>query len=57
MNKIICLIVCMMSFFLSSCGKFNQNSEHMLSGLQVSQNMSDEEVEEEAQSGQMRNIK
>lgn len=47
----------MLGIIVSGCGKFNQVSQNMPGGLQVSQNMSDEEVEEESHAGQMRNIR
>ena len=57
MKKINYLISTLILLMLSACAQFSQTTQKALSGLSVkSDNLTDEEVEEDAHSGQMRNI-
>ncbi len=57
MNSKSILFLCVLSFLLSACAQFSQTSQNMFKGIQMSEGMSQEEIDEEAHGGQMRNIK
>lgn len=51
------LWLCFIILCLSGCAQFSQSSQKVFKGLQMSQGMTQEEIDEEAHGGQMRNIK
>ncbi len=56
--KKISLLLTLFSLLISGCAEFSQTTEKAFTGLSIhSGNVSDAQVEEEAQEGQMRNIK
>ncbi len=57
MKKLFSVLVFSLAAIVAGCAQFSQTSQKLSKGIQFSSNMSQEEIDEEAQSGQMRNIK
>ncbi len=51
------LCICFILLCMSGCAQFSQSTQKVFKGLQMSQGMTQEEIDEEAHGGQMRNIK